>query len=270
MGDQQQHFGGSLMSAVSRRVMPALLMDQARLVKTRSFRRPVYVGDPINTIRVFNDKGCDELLLLDIGAGRRESGPDIDTIRAVASECFMPLAYGGGITSVAHAEALFACGVEKIVVRSAAQQDPSLITKLATRFGSQAVVVAIDVDRSRSGELVGFGERGSKTPGRIAMQSRLTRAVESGAGEVMVQSVKADGNLEGPDSEVADLLRGLAVPTIYGGGIASDDDMRSVFAMGIDAVAVGAHFVLYGPHRAVLITYPTRDELAGIGVIDEP
>lgn len=258
------------MTAVSRRVMPALLMDQARLVKTRSFRRPVYVGDPINTIRVFNDKGCDELLLLDIGASRRGSGPDMETIRAVASECFMPLAYGGGIASIGHAEALFACGVEKLVVRSAAQQNPGLITEIASRFGSQAVVVAIDVGRSRSGELIGFGKRVSKPSGRNAIQSRLIQAVESGAGEVMVQSVKADGSLEGPDSEVADLLRGLVVPTIYGGGIASDDDMRSVFAMGIDAVAVGAHFVFYGPHRAVLITYPTRNELAGIGVTDEP
>ena len=258
------------MSGVSRRVIPALLMDQARLVKTSSFRRPVYVGDPINTIRVFNDKGCDELLLLDIGVGRRGAGPDIDTVRAVASECFMPLAYGGGITSIEHAEALFACGVEKLVVRSAAQQKPGFIAELARRFGSQAVVVAVDVDRSRSGELIGLRDRGRGTAGRESVQSRLEQAVESGAGEVMVQSVRADGNLEGPDRDVAELLRGLSVPTIYGGGIASNDDMRTVFGMGIDAVAVGAHFVFYGPHRAVLITYPTRDELAGIGVIDEP
>ena len=256
------------MSGVSRRVIPSLLMDQGRLVKTRSFRRPVYVGDPINTIRVFNDKGCDELLLLDIGAGRRGDGPDIATIREVASECFMPLAYGGGITSIRHAEALFACGVEKLVVRTAAEKSPEFVTELAERFGSQAVVVCVDVDRSRSGGLVGYDERGVRQPPRDSLPSRLARAVDSGAGEVMVQSVRADGNLEGPDREVVDLLRGLSVPTIYGGGISSEDDMRHVFSLGIDAVAVGAHFVFYGPHRAVLITYPTVEQLASIGVVD--
>jgi len=252
-------------SGVSRRVIPSLLMDRGRLVKTTRFTKPVYVGDPINTIRVFNDKGCDELLLLDIGAAQRGEGPDVESVRSVASECFMPLAYGGGITSMAHAEALFACGVEKLVIRTSAREQVSLISSLADRFGSQAVVVSIDVDRDRANRLVEFSGP-SKSPPAVGLVDRIRSVVDAGAGEVMVQSVRADGMLSGPDREVVALLSGVSVPTIYGGGVASIDDMGSVFTAGVDAVAVGAHFVFYGPHRAVLITYPTAHELAQIGV----
>jgi len=255
------------MSGLSRRVIPSLLMDRGRLVKTTGFMKPVYVGDPINTIRVFNDKGCDELLLLDIGAGERGEGPDIETVRSVASECFMPLAYGGGITSLEHAETLFACGVEKLVIRTSARQQLSLVSDLADRFGSQAVVVSIDVDRDRAGRLAEY-PRSSTIAGEADPMDRMRSVVDAGAGEVMVQSVPADGMLSGPDRQVVELLSGATVPTIYGGGVASIADMGTVFEAGVDAVAVGAHFVFYGPHRAVLITYPTAHELAEIGVRD--
>lgn len=243
------------------RVIPCLLLQNGGLVKTRRFRKPVYIGDPINAIRIFNDKEADELLVLDISASGAGREPQYELIEQFAGECFMPLSYGGGVQSVDQASRLFAIGVEKVSVQSAGFRDPGLITRLAERFGNQAIVASIDVKRDwlRRPRLY------SAASGRIVPGSWLehTQAlVAAGAGEVLLGSVDRDGTMQGMDLQlIRECSDNLDVPLVAVGGAGSLDDIGAALNAGASAVAAGALFVFHGPHRAVLITYPTYDEL---------
>lgn len=245
-------------------MIPCLLLSGGGLVKTRRFREPKYVGDPINAIRIFNEKEVDELMVLDIDASRARRGPDLAMIEQIAGECFMPLCYGGGVRDTADAKQLFAAGVEKICLQSAFFERPSLIREIANHAGEQAVAVSIDVVRDWR------GKTRLRPPGRGRArfgdwQSALGEAAAMGAGEVMLTNSDRDGTLEGLD---LDLIREgsllLDVPLIAAGGASSLGNIRDAVAAGASAVAAGAFFVFYGPHRAVLITYPRYDELRAL------
>lgn len=243
------------------RLIPSLLLSGGGLVKTRRFRDPKYVGDPINAIRIFNEKEVDELMLLDIDASRAGRGPDFALIEQVAGECFMPLCYGGGIRGPADARQLFAAGVEKICLQSAFFERPSLVREIADHAGEQAVVVSIDVRRDWR------GTTRLRRPGRgrarfADWQSALVEAASMGAGEVMLTNSDREGTLEGLDLALVREGSSLVdVPLIAAGGANSLENIRDAVAAGASAVAAGAFFVFYGPHRAVLITYPRYDEL---------
>lgn len=243
------------------RVIPALLLRNAGLVKTQRFKDPKYVGDPINTIRIFNEKEVDELMVLDITASKDKREPNYALIEQIAGECFMPLAYGGGVRTVQQAQRIFASGVEKICIQTAALENRLLVRELADRFGSQSIMVSLDIKRNWLGSAQVFASRKGKTISVNWLQL-LSELVNAGAGEVLLNAVDKDGTLAGPD---LDLIRQAServnVPLIAVGGVSGLPDIKSAVEAGASAVAAGAFFVYHGPHRAVLITYPKYDDL---------
>lgn len=244
------------------RVIPTLLLRGTGLVKTTQFKDPKYVGDPINAIRIFNDKEVDELILLDITRSGEGAGPAFDVIRDAASECFMPLAYGGGISSLHDVEKILSIGVEKVVLNTAAIANMSLVSEAARTFGSQAIVVSIDARKKLLGGYEVVGNRGQKRTGMDPVS--FARACdEAGAGEIMLTSVERDGTLQGYDHDlISRVSKGLKVPLIASGGAKDLPDMVSAIRnSGASAVAAGAFFVFQGKHRAVLISYPSPSDL---------
>lgn len=244
------------------RVIPVLLVKDGGLVKTVKFNNPNYVGDPINTIRIFNEKEVDELVLLDIAATGKRSGPNFDLIKDVASECFMPLAYGGGLRNPEDARRLFSLGVEKVVVRSAAMSDLSMVSQIASISGSSSVVLSIDLKKSK------FGRPQVFCPGTASHKESdwigyMKRAIDAGVGEILLNVVDQDGTMSGMDLDIIRVAsRATSVPLVAVGGVGSLQDIRAGLDAGADAVGVGAFFVYRGQRRAVLVTYPSYDELS--------
>lgn len=246
------------------RLIPCLLLSKGGLVKTMRFRAPKYVGDPINAVHIFNEKEVDELMVLDIDASREGRGPDFDLIGQLAGECFMPLCYGGGIRSLQDARQLFKLGVEKVALQSAFFRNPLLLRQIADHAGEQAVVASIDVTKDW------LGHRKIRAPNRLKppspdLKQLLELAVANGAGEILLNCVEREGTLLGPDLElVREASAMVNVPLIGTGGVGSLADVQAAVAAGASAVAAGAFFVFYGPHRAVLITYPRYDEIEAL------
>ena len=243
------------------RVIPCLLLRNGGLVKTRRFKDAKYVGDPINAIRIFNEKEVDELVVLDIAATREGRRPDFSLVEQFAGECFMPLCYGGGVRTVADARLLISLGVEKICVQTAALENPEIIGDIAGRLGAQSVVVAVDVKRNWRGNPRLY----RSTNGRFDTRpwaEHMRSLVKQGAGEVIVTAVDREGTMNGVDLElVRTASDAVQVPVIASGGVGSLQDIASAVNAGASGVAVGSFFVFSGPHRAVLITYPTQNEL---------
>lgn len=244
-----------------RRVIPCLLMADGGLVKTRRFGERKYVGDPINAIRIFNEKEVDELVVLDIDRSRAGQAPDFALIEQFAAECFMPLCYGGGIRTLAHAERLFALGIEKVCVQSAALREPALLHAIASRYGSQSLVVSLDVKRDWRGRPRVY-HAAARRKLALAPAEFLRNAVDAGAGEILLNAVDRDGMQTGFDLElIASLASTVAVPVVAVGGAATLPDLRKAVDAGASAVAAGSLFVFHGPHRAVLISYPGYEAL---------
>jgi imidazole glycerol-phosphate synthase subunit HisF len=247
------------------RVIPTLLLRGAGLVKTTRFRNPVYVGDPINAIRIFNEKEVDELVLLDITASRTGKGPAFATIENIASECFMPVAYGGGITGVEQIRKILGAGVEKVVINAAALLNPQLVRDAVSEFGSQAIVVSIDVKRKLLGRYEVYADGGTKSTGHDpAVYARQME--DLGAGEILLAAIDRDGTMKGYDIDlVAKVTSAVSIPVIASGGAGTIADFGAAAKRaGAAAVAAGAMFVFHGPHRAVLITYPSHAELSAV------
>lgn len=250
---------------LSHRVIPCLLYSPSRggLVKTLKFGKPKYVGDPINAVKIFNAKEVDELMLVDIDATREGRGPDFALIEEVAGECFMPLAYGGGIRNADDARTLFKLGVEKVCLQSAALRDPGIVRAIANHAGQQAVMLSVDVKRNWLGKPQLHSTAGLKTTG--SWQDAVRAAVAAGAGEILLNAVDRDGTLSGMDVELIREASAIAdIPLIAIGGAASLADIKAATDAGASAVAAGAYFVFQGPHRAVLITYPRYEELQAL------
>lgn len=243
------------------RVIPTLLLRDGGLIKTHKFKNPKYVGDCVNAIRIFNEKEVDELIVLDIYATRERRQPDFETIGRIAEECFMPLCYGGGVSTLEDASRIYQCGVEKICLQTAALRDPGLVTEIARKYGSQAVVVSIDVKKDWLGRRKVYASDSGKLLDE-PLPDLLRRLVDAGAGEVLINAVDRDGDLCGYDlALVSETSREVSVPVIASGGAASLEDFKKAVDAGASAVAAGAYFVFHGPHRAVLITYPKYEEL---------
>ncbi len=252
------------------RVMPCLLLDGEGLYKTVRFKDPKYVGDPINAVRIFNERFVDEIVFLDISASRTHRGPNYEAVAAIAEECFIPLCYGGGVSSVDQARRLFGLGVEKISLNTAAVQRPELIGEMASTFGSQSVIVAMDVGRNWTGRSQVRLQNGRRNTG-LEPVSWARRAVDLGAGELLVNSVDRDGTGKGFDLKVlAAVTSAVDVPVIACGGAGTLEHLSdAVLEAGVAAVAAGSLFVFKGKHRAVLINYPSQAELRelpGIGL----
>jgi cyclase len=243
------------------RVIPALLLNQTGLVKTTQYKNPKYVGDPINVIRIFNDKEVDELLLLDIYASKEKREPNYNLITELAGECYMPMTYGGGISNFEQADKIFSCGVEKICLQSAVICNPSFISDLAKYFGTQSIMISVDVKKNSFGQPSFFHASEEKIL-ELDLLSLIKKFVNAGAGEILLNVVDKEGTLSGPDLKLIQKISQLIeVPLIASGGISSLADIKAAVDAGASAVAAGAFFVYYGPHKAVLITYPKYSEL---------
>ncbi len=243
------------------RVIPCLLLKGRGLVKTVKFANPKYVGDPMNAVKIFNEKEVDELMLLDITASEEGRGPSFAVIEEIAEECFMPMAYGGGITSMDDIRRILQLGVEKVVLNRAALEQPGLVTQASKEFGAQAVVVSIDVKRKLLGGHQVVGQRGRQATGRDPVKFAL-EAQALGAGEILLNSVDRDGTMDGMDLKlVREVAASLSVPLVAVGGVGSLEHIVQARDAGASAIAAGSFFVFQGPHRAVLISYPEYKEL---------
>jgi len=244
------------------RVIPCLLLRGEGLVKTIAFRDPTYVGDPINAIRILNDKEVDELVFLDIRASQEGRGPALQAIESFASECFMPVAYGGGIRSLEDARQVLALGIEKIVVNTVALRQPQVVAEIAREFGAQAVVASIDAKKKMLGGYEVMAAGGTQRTG-LKPADHARRMVEVGAGEIFLNSVDRDGTQSGYDLKlVREVADAVSVPVIACGGAGTLEHFAQAVSEGhASAVAAGSMFVFHGRHRAVLISYPSRSEL---------
>lgn len=247
------------------RVIPCLLLKNSGLVKTVKFKDPKYVGDPINAVKIFNDKEVDELIFLDITATREKRTPAFRLISDIAGECFMPLAYGGGIRHLEDIRQLFHIGVEKVVINSFAVEDATFVHRAVDLFGSQSIVVSVDIKKNLFGKYELFSHSAGKPVKRDPF-SFLQEMTGAGAGEVFLNSVDRDGTMQGYDLElISRVTASVDVPVIASGGAGSAADLaKAIKQGGASAAAAGSMFVFHGPHRAVLITYLSTDEMKTI------
>ena len=231
-------------------------------MKTVRFKKPTYLGDPINIVKIFNDKEVDELVLLDITATAEQKAPNFELLADIASEAFVPLGYGGGVKTIEHVKTLFNIGLEKVIINSHAFVEPELMTRAADRFGCQSIVASIDV---RSGW---FGKSSvvTQSGGRQTKRDPVSYAVEMqerGAGEILLTSVDRDGTMSGYDIDlIRSVTEAVSVPVVACGGAGCVGDFAAAVSKGgASAVSAGSMFVFQGKHRAVLINYPSHDEL---------
>lgn len=246
------------------RIIPCLLLKNGGLVKTIGFAEPKYVGDPINAMRIFNEKEVDELILLDIDASRQGREPEYARIQEIVSEAFMPIAYGGGVTTVEQAQRLITLGVEKVVINTAAVKSLELVRSMADRLGSSSTVVAVDIQKDWLGRYRLFNAATSKTVSHDPFEY-VQQAVEAGAGEIFINDVARDGTGKGYDIDlIRRITTSVTVPVIICGGAGTLDHLREAVAAGASAVAAGSMFVYKGKHRAVMINYPKHDMLEEI------
>ena len=242
------------------RITPCLLVHEGGLVKTVGFKDPKYVGDPINAVKIFNEKESDELIVLDIDATRLGKEPDYKLIQDLAAECRMPLAYGGGVRTPEQAKRIIELGVEKVCLGSAAIEDPSCIRRIADAVGGQSVVVVLDV-RKKTGFFASSYELCSHNATRAHKLDPIAFAREcqaQGAGEIVINSVERDGTMKGYDVDLAKQMRAaLRIPMSVLGGAGSLADIEALIrACGVVGCAAGSLFVFKGQYRAVLINYP--------------
>lgn len=244
------------------RVIPALLLKNEGLVKTIKFKDPTYVGDPINAVKIFNDKEVDELLFIDIQATKEEKRPNFELVSRISREAFMPFGYGGGVRNLEDMSRLFRLGVEKVSVNSYAIENPDFIAEAANSFGSQSVVASIDVKKDASGKYWVFDHRTYSTTKLDPVEFAVLME-RKGAGEILLNSVDRDGTFDGYDIDIIKkIAQSVRIPVIALGGAGKLEDFReAVKTGGASAVAAGSFFVFHGRHRAVLITYPDKDEL---------
>lgn len=247
------------------RIIPCLLVHNRGLVKTVQFGAPKYVGDPINAVKIFNEKEVDELIVLDIDASARGTEPDYAMIGNLAAECRMPLCYGGGVKTVEQAVRIIKMGVEKVALSSAAVEDPSLVASIANYVGNQSVVAVLDVKRSPAGAYEVWTHNATRnTHADPALLAH--RLAELGAGEITINSIDSDGMMKGYDMVLSRRVRdAVTVPMSVLGGAGSLRDLEQlVREFGLIGAAAGSLFVFKGVYKAVLINYPNRADRAAL------
>jgi cyclase len=243
------------------RIIPSLLLHDKGLVKTVNFNSPKYVGDPINAVRIFNEKEVDELVFFDIDATVLNLEPDYILIEKIANQSRMPLCYGGGVKTVEQAKKIFGLGIEKIALSSAVIQNPKLVTQISDRVGSQSVVIVLDIKKKLFGGYEIYTHNGKKSTG-INPLKFVKELEQLGAGEIIINSIDQDGVMQGYDLNLIDkIAETISIPMTVLGGAGSIADIEKVIdKYGVIGVAAGSLFVFKGPYKAVLINYPTQLE----------
>lgn len=243
------------------RVIPTLLIQKGGLVKSIKFKNHKYVGDPINAVKIFNEKEIDEISILDISATTEKRGPDLDIIKDITSEAFMPVGYGGGIRSLKEIKDLIFAGVEKVILNTIAFENPDLITEAAKVLGNQSVVISVDVKRKIFGGYSVYVENGKRNTGLDPL-TYCKQMEEAGAGEILLNSIDRDGTYEGYELPLIQQVSSqLNIPVVLIGGASGIGDFQQAVAHGASAVAAGSLFIYQRPHNAVLISYPSQQKL---------
>lgn len=247
------------------RIIPCLLVHKKGLVKTIQFKDPKYVGDPLNAVKIYNEKEVDELIVLDIDATLENRGPNFEMIRNLAVECRMPFCYGGGVTTVQQAREIISLGAEKVALSSSALINPQLLKEIGNAVGMQSVVVVLDV-KKRKGIFGGVEYEVFIRNGKEKVQQKITKILSDlndiGVGEIVINSIDRDGTMTGYDFNLVELVRNLTdMPLTIIGGAGSLDDVKTLIQkFKIIGAGAGSLFVFKGKYRAVLINYPSRDE----------
>lgn len=244
------------------RVIPCLLLNELSLVKTVRFKDSKYIGDPVNTLRIFNELEVDEICLLDIGVCRRSSEPNFEFLHQLSNECFMPLSYGGGISKIEHADQLFSIGFEKVVINSAAYHNQKLVTDIANKYGNQAVVVSVDVKKDFFGRYHVYS-KGGTCKESVKAVDWAKHMEQCGAGEILLTSIDREGTWAGFDDVlVQQIAREVSIPLIAHGGGCNIESIASVVrSNGASAVALGSMVVYQKKGMGVLINFPDRQNL---------
>ncbi|MBK8510785.1 MAG: imidazole glycerol phosphate synthase subunit HisF [Saprospiraceae bacterium] len=243
------------------RVIPALLLHKRGLVKSVKFKDYKYVGDPINAVKIFNEKEVDEIAVIDIDATRDRRPPNFDQVIEIASEAFMPLSYGGGVTTIEQIKKILFGGVEKVIINKAAHTNPSLITEAARLFGNQSIMISIDAKKSLLGGYKVYIDNGTKKTG-YSPEVFAKKMEEAGAGEILLNCIDADGTYKGYDlTLLKSVASAVSIPVILQGGASSLEDFVKAKESGASAVVASSMFVFQRPHQAVLISYPSQKEL---------
>ena len=243
------------------RIIPSLLLQDNGLVKTINFKNPKYVGDPINAVKIFNEKEVDELAIFDIDATAKGLEPNYSLIERIANQSRMPLCYGGGVKTVEQAQKIFGLGIEKIALSSAVLHNPELITQIANRVGAQSVIVVLDVKKKLFGGYEVYTHNGKKSTG-INPFDFAEKAQRLGAGEIIINSIDQDGVMKGFDMNLIDKVRDkISLPlTVLGGAGELQHIQQVIHKHGVIGVAAGSLFVFKGVYKAVLINYPEKGE----------
>jgi imidazole glycerol-phosphate synthase subunit HisF len=248
---------------IQSRIIPCLLLHNGGLVKTVQFKNPTYVGDPINAVKIFNEKEVDELILIDIDATVEQREPKYKDIEDIVSEAFMPVCYGGGVKTVEQMHRLFALGIEKVSVSSAALETPALVEQASRQFGSQSIIVTIDVKKTRFSKTYRVVTHNGNNITRFVPLEIAQRMEAIGAGELLINNADYDGVMMGYDEElIKQISAAVKIPVIALGGTGSLHHLRNIVNTGgASAASAGSLFIFHGKHKAVLISYPTQLEL---------
>ncbi len=238
------------------RIIPVLSLMGNKLVKTVKFKNPNYLGDPLNAIKIFNDKRVDELIVLDIEASKLKKEPNYKLIYEMAGEAFMPLGYGGGIRTLDQAKKIFGLGIEKVVLNSVIFENPSIVTQIANIYGAQSVVLSMDVKKNLIGKSRPHFNSGKEYLKEDLMAFAL-RLIELGVGEIILQDIERDGTFAGYNLSLIEMLKQLPVPIVAMGGCNGIEDMKKAIASGASAIAAGSVFVYRNNDpKSILINYP--------------
>ena len=239
-----------------KRIIPCLLLTDEGLVKTKNFRDPKYVGDPINAVKIFSEKEADEIIILDIGATKKNK-INYSLLSNIFSECFVPITYGGGINSIEDAKKIINLGAEKICLQSSFIENKKLIIELVEYLGSQSVVVSIDIKKNIFSKYKVWNYKNNSFLNNIDLKKILDDVKKIGVGEIIVTDVDKEGTLTGTNKKlIKKLSKNINIPLIYNGGTNSLEDIKEALNCGAQALAIGSMFVFHGRHNAVLITYP--------------
>jgi cyclase len=243
------------------RVIAILLIKGEDVYKTVKFRSPSYIGDPINTLRLFNDLEVDEIIVLDIDASKQSKSPNIDLIENLGSECFMPLTYGGGIKTMDDIANVLFQGVEKVSINSASYDSLDLIKEASNKYGSSTIVASVDIKIGLFGTNKVYNYITQKSLS-IDVLTYIKSIEESGAGEILLNFVDRDGTFKGYDEKlIKKLSKMVSIPIVIAGGARDLEDFYLAIKNGASAVAAGSMFVYYGKYNAVLVNYPTQEKL---------
>jgi len=251
------------------RIIPCILLSGQKVVKTTKFVKPVYIGDPINTVRIFSDKGADEIVILDIDATKKGQQPNYELIRRLSSEALMPLAYGGGIKDIDTVKKILSLGVEKVIINSGALSEPGLIEKISDKFGRSTLVVSIDIGKDIANNRYVYDHVSGKKVKKDPL-AWIREVQKLGVGELFINCVYKDGTMAGYDFDFFSKVGECAsVPVVACGGCGSIEDIRRIKGIkGIRAAAGGSFFVFNGLRKSVLLSYPTEEILNEINSVE--